>query len=59
MTSSGHSGNFFAQGLCFKHTRKEDVMKKPNGKDLLATLVNLLADQEGVKIEYELEECAE
>lgn len=34
-------------------------MKKPNGKDLLATLVNLLADQEGVEIEYELEECAE
>ena len=30
-------------------------MKEPNGKDLLATLVNLLADQEGVKIKYEME----
>ena len=32
--------------------------KKPNGKDLLAILVNLLAEQEGVKIMYELEEGA-
>ena len=30
-------------------------MKEPNGKDLLATLINLLAEQEGVKIIYELE----
>ncbi len=32
-------------------------MKKnePKGTDLLATLINLLADQEGVKIKYELE----
>lgn len=30
-------------------------MKTPNGLDLLATLINLLAEQEGVKIEYELE----
>jgi hypothetical protein len=29
-------------------------MKHPSGKNLLAILVNLLADQEGVKIEYEL-----
>ena len=29
---------------------------KPNGKDLLATLVKLLAEQEGVKITYKLEE---
>lgn len=28
---------------------------KPTGKDLLATLVNLLAEQEGVKINYNLE----
>ena len=28
----------------------------PNGKDILATLVNLLADQEGVTITYELKE---
>lgn len=34
------------------------VMKQPNGKDLLATLIELLADQEGVKIEYELEGVA-
>ncbi len=30
-------------------------MKEPNGIDLLATLIGLLADQEGVKITYELE----
>jgi hypothetical protein len=30
-------------------------MKEPNGLDLLAILIKLLADQEGVKIEYELE----
>lgn len=28
---------------------------RPNGKDLLATLIDLLAEQEGVKITYELE----
>ena len=31
-------------------------MKKPRGIDLLATLIDLLADQEGVKITYELTE---
>ncbi len=30
-------------------------MKKPNGVDLLSTLINLLAEQEGVKITYEIE----
>ena len=30
-------------------------MQMPNGKDLLAMLIKLLAEQEGVKIEYELE----
>lgn len=30
-------------------------MKAPTGKDLLATLVKLLADQEGVKITYTIE----
>lgn len=30
-------------------------MKEPKGKDLLATLIDLLADQEGCKIKYELE----
>jgi hypothetical protein len=29
-------------------------MNEPNGKDLLATLIELLADQEGVNIQYEL-----
>ena len=28
--------------------------KKPDGKKLLRTLIELLADQEGVKIEYEI-----
>jgi|GEM_PF-6858390 len=28
---------------------------KPNGKDLLATLIKLLADQENVRISYEIE----
>lgn len=28
----------------------------PNGTDLLATLIDLLADQEGVKITFELYE---
>lgn len=32
--------------------------KEPRGIDLLATLIDLLADQEGVKITYELEEVA-
>ena len=30
-------------------------MSKPTGKDLLAILVELLAEQEGVKITYEFE----
>lgn len=30
-------------------------MKEPRGEDLLATLIKLLAEQEGVKIKYELE----
>ena len=31
-------------------------MKTLSGRDLLAILINLLADQEGVKITYELED---
>lgn len=31
-------------------------MKEPNGKDLLKTLIDLLAEQEGVKITYEIQE---
>lgn len=31
-------------------------MKEPNGKNLLETLIKLLAEQEGVKITYELEQ---
>lgn len=30
-------------------------MKEPKGIDLLKTLIELLADQEGVTIKYELE----
>lgn len=30
-------------------------MKQPSGKDILALLISLLADQEGIKIAYELE----
>lgn len=30
-------------------------MKEPNGLDLLATLIELYAEQEGVKITYEME----
>jgi hypothetical protein len=29
-------------------------MNKPNGKDLLELLVKLLAEQEGVKLTYEI-----
>ncbi len=31
-------------------------MKKPSGKDLLNTLIKLLAEQEGVKIRCEITE---
>jgi hypothetical protein len=31
-------------------------MKEPNGRDLLATLIRLYAEQEGVKITYQIEE---
>ena len=30
-------------------------MNKPSGRDLMDILISLLADQEGVKITYELE----
>lgn len=30
-------------------------MNTPSGRDLMAILINLLADQEGVEIKYELE----
>ena len=32
------------------------MKKEPDGKRLLSTLIDLLADQEGVKITYELTE---
>lgn len=31
-------------------------MYVPSGRDLMSILINLLADQEGVEIKYELEE---
>lgn len=33
--------------------------KIPTGADLMATLIELLADQEGCKIEFEIEERKE
>ena len=33
-------------------------MDRPNGLDLLATLIDLYAEQEGVKITYETEGAA-
>lgn len=33
-------------------------MKEPKGADLLATLITLLAEQEGVKIKYEVREVS-
>ena len=33
-----------------------DQMKEPKGTDLLKTLIELLADQEGLKIKYEIAE---
>ena len=38
-----------------KKTRNKP-MKEPDGKTLLETLINLYAEQEGVKITYEIEE---
>lgn len=35
---------------------KNQAEKQPTGKSLLSTLIDLLADQEGVKITYELTE---
>ena len=35
------------------------MQKEPKGADLLATLIRLLAEQEGVKITYEIQERAE
>lgn len=34
-------------------------MNEPNGKELLATLIKLLATQEGVRITFELKEVEE
>lgn len=33
-------------------------MKKPSGKDLLALLISLYADQQGIAIKYEFKEAA-
>lgn len=35
------------------------MQKEPKGAELLATLINLLAEQEGVKITYEIQERPE
>ena len=36
----------------------EEMKEKPNGLDLLAILIDLYAEQEGVKITYEAEGVA-
>ena len=36
-------------------TKEHDAVEKPNGVDLLKTLIELLADQEGVKVNYKIE----
>ena len=41
--------------LIVKFSGKDDEMT-PNGNELLKTLIELLADQEGVKITFELSE---
>ena len=38
--------------------KRRGVAMQPQGTDLLATLINLLAEQEGVKIEFELEKVS-
>lgn len=35
---------------------KQGTYITPNGQDLIAILISLYAEQEGVKIKYELEE---
>ena len=32
----------------------KDTSKRPNGADLLATLINLYCKQEGVKVKFEI-----
>lgn len=39
-----------------QQNERNGAMTEPKGTDLLATLIDLLADQEGVKIAYELEQ---
>lgn len=38
-------------------SQEEADMNAPSSRDLLATLINLLADQENVKITYEFYDC--
>lgn len=38
------------------HHGRKTAMDEPKGIDLLALLIDLLADQEGVQITYELDE---
>ena len=44
------------KSLLLEQQKGIDAMKQPNGADLLKTLIDLLADQEHVKITYELKE---
>lgn len=38
--------------------KRRGVAMQPKGTDLLATLINLLAEQEGVKIDFEFEKVS-
>ncbi len=51
---------FFCLQIVLKALYKNEIrgrleMKEPKGADLLSTLITLLAEQEGVKINYQLE----
>jgi hypothetical protein len=39
-----------------KKQQKGEKMKEPNGTDLLKILIDLYAEQEGVKIKYSIKE---
>lgn len=52
LTLDGQKNNFFYAKIVLK-AQGGDAMK-PNGEQLISILVKLLAEQEGVKIKYEI-----
>lgn len=44
--------------ISWREKGRYNMNRQPNGKNLFALLIELYADQEGVVIEYELEEAA-